>query len=189
MPITMLPLALSLFAAPLVPDTARAVPPGTRIRLEWTGAKDPPRRGFTEGKVVANEEAAITVEEDGVDRTKVRVPWATVRSMQVQKARTPAGARLAKGVGLGVAIGAASGALLAEVTDHGCQPGAWCLFSHGQTVEMAAGGLGIAGGLLGGLFGLAGGHHWSRVAVPEDRVTVVPEISRRGAGLRVALRF
>jgi hypothetical protein len=188
MPITLLPMVVMFAAAPAAPASAREVPEGARVRVQWAASAGS-RGESAQGRLVASDAMGLTVEEDGLERRRVRVPWPSVRSMEVRTHRTPAGTRLVKGIGLGVAIGAVAGLVLVEATDHGCPPGAWCLFTHGQSMEMGAAGLGMAGGFVGGLVGLAGGEHWSRVPVTEDRITVVPEIGRHGGGLRVAVRF
>src|SRR5262249_28305714 len=162
---------LTVLAVADLPEGAPVIAPGERVRIAWTEPGSArPHRMREEGKVIADDATALTLELDGIERTQVRVPWANVRSLAVRTGGTPAGERLAKGVRYGMAIGAVTGALVAQVTDHDCRD--WCLHSHALVVEMSAGGFGILGGLVGGLAGLSGGQQWSRVFVREDKVTV-----------------
>src|SRR5262245_47009285 len=124
---TILPLMLAVLAPSVVPTDARDVAPGTQVRIAWTKAAAPeaPERTRGKARVVANDEAAITVELDDLKRTKVRLPWPTVRSLEVQTGREPLDKRLLKGTGYGFAIGAAGGAVVGLATSH-CSAGQWC---------------------------------------------------------------
>jgi hypothetical protein len=185
-------LLLAVVAAPPAPEAA-AIPPGTRVRVRWSGelvgpGVPPDRGGRAAGRVIASDGAAITVRPDD-RRGELRVPWAQVRALDWSARRESRGHRALKGAGKGLAVGALVGGALGLAAG-GCSSGEWCLLSRGDVTALGAISFGALGTALGGLSGLFdGGDHWEPVPLGRTSLTVGVEAAPRGAGARVTLRF
>lgn len=172
-------LAAALLLAPVAALAQAHVVPGARVRLAGPGIDGT----FHVVHVVPD---TMVVQRDPA-APALRVALADLQRMDVSLGRRTAlggfGHGVLVGAGVGAAIGVASG--LASGDD---DPGGWFAMSAEQ--KALGGGIlaGGAGGLIGGIVGLAvRGERWERAAIPGARVSVAP--AGRGVAVRIAGAF
>lgn len=172
-------LAAALLLAPAAAHAQAHLVPGARVRLAGPGVDGTYH-------VVHVVPDTLVVQRDSTAPT-LRVALADLQRAEVSLGRRSAfggfGRGFLIGAGAGAALGVASG--LASGDDD--QAG-WFAMSAGE--KAVAGGvlLGGAGGLVGGIIGLAArGERWEHAALPGARVSVVP--AGRGVAVRIAGAF
>ena len=164
--------------------------PGARVRVTMRAAANQEvggraREKRIQGKLVALDEATMTMETDGQSRPTV-VPRPAIKKVEVSTRGSRKGRAALIGFGVGALIGGAWGY---SVVDD-CSRGTFlCIFPKEDRPGLTLGGAVLGGALGAGLGALLGpGERWQERPGAQLRLTVAPTRGR-GAAISLALRF
>jgi hypothetical protein len=161
---------------------AAAAADGPRVRVKTAEAT-------VVGTLLAQDDDRLVVGTE--DAGRIAVPRLAITSLEESHGRHSRGSRVLKGAGIGLATGAALGLIIGFGSgDDTCRPGEYCLllFDAGDKATMGAAGLGVIGGAVGALAGLAlPRDRWERVDAPRLRLSVAPV--PRGAAALLSVSF
>ena len=159
--------------------------PGARVRVAVTVATDRSREQRIQGRLVALDDATMTI-ETSKQPGPIVVPRPDIKKLEVSVRPSRKGKVALIGAGTGALIGGVLGHSLAE----DCSRGDFlCLFpKEDRTKDTLAGALsvGVLGAVLGALFGP--GERWQERPGAQVRLTVAPA-QGRGAAIALVLRF
>jgi hypothetical protein len=165
--------------------------PGARVRVTVTAATnqevgDRTREKRIQGKLLALDEATMTIETEGQPRPPIVVPRPEIKKLEVSTRKSRKGRAALIGAGMGALIGGALGYSLA---DDCSREELFCIFPKEDRSKDALGGALLVGALGAGLGALIGpGERWQERPVAQLRLTVAPTRGR-GAAISLALRF
>lgn len=150
-----------------------AVAPGARVRLTWSEGERS-RRAI--GELVAEDDGVLLLRPDRSPDT-LRVPRSTLRSVEVSR-----GTAVMRGVGRGVLIGGALGAVVGLALGEDCSDNEFLCFDRSDTALLG----GLVGAAAGaGVGALIGSHERWQSATLAPRLTVVP--ARGGVSIRARI--
>ncbi len=156
--------------------------PGARVRLYASQTADG-RYGWFVGRIVRWVPDSLTLKPE--DDLPVVVPVASITRLEVSRGRR---SNWAEGAGIGLLVGAATGAIIGLASDPNCGGFAPCF-----TAESLAAGLAVVFGGVGGVIGLIIGastttERWVEVPLDRLRVSFAPQRDGRFA-LGLSMRF
>ena len=154
--------------------------PGARVRLYASQTADG-RYGRFVGRIVRWVPDSLTLKPE--DDLPVVVPVASITRLEVSRGRR---SNWAEGAGIGLLVGAATGAIVFGLASGDCE--GWCF-----TAESAAAAGAVVFGGLGGVIGLIAGastttERWVEVPLARLRVSFAPQRDGRFA-LGLSMRF
>jgi hypothetical protein len=172
MPRIIIGVVAVLMAGPAIAEPVRL---GERVRIAVPG--DPAIVGY----VLATDDTFVSIRSESEE--EVRVPWRSVRKVEISHGRRSG---FVRGAAIGGLVGMIGLGALGSQADQcfDCQSG-----EHGTdlTGPGMVVGLGLGALLGGGIGALTRVERWETVRAPQLAVGVTPQ--RRGIGASVALRF
>lgn len=183
-------LALTWQETPTPPksrgEVTGSVEVGMRIRLHTNAVRDVPGLVHV-GEVIGVNEEAVIVRLDG-RALKLTIPRSAVSQVERSQGRIRVGSRL-KGALKGLALGAAAGWLLGELSPNACAVGAdqGCNGSKDKSNQFAKW-FGAAGAVTGAFLGTHEVERWKGASFEAPQAKTVV-LSSRGFGASLRISF